>query len=300
MTAVLATFVSAPPRITVVRGALRHPRRFARRDHRHRLWRRTRHHNHRLGASGKAPRPATTPLRGCQGCHPQLTGAVVPVLWPFREGTADHRVEGLWDPGNIGDARRLLVQVGRDRRRGRIPVKGRGAHQARVQKATERVDVTARVGRFSAQLLRRHVVERSDPPARVRGARPLVGEPRDPEVRQIRVGVAEQNVRRFDVAMHQAPLVGRVERTCDLVSDLGCLHGRQPSPRTQQSLQVRPIDISHHQIEVAILLPRPVDGDHVWMIDRGHQSGLTLKTAKCVRVSRQFVVDQLDRNGPIE
>ena len=150
-------------------------------------------------------------------------------------------------------------------------------------------------------MLGSNVVDRSHPLTIAGRARPLIDQPRDPEVRQIGVFTVEQDVGGFDIAMHQATSVRGVEGPPDLVGDAGGLGCRQAAPGTEQRLQVGAVDVPDDQIQVPVLFAGRVDGDHVGVVDRRHQPCLTLKAPMNLRVAG-LLVDyyQLDRHRAIK
>ena len=138
--------------------------------------------------------------------------------------------------------------------------------------ATERVDVSARVGVASGDLLRRHVVDGADDGS-LRGqaggrVRPLG----HPEVRQVGVlgaiGDGDQDVRRLDVAVHQALGVGGVERRGALREQIDRPARIERSRFTDDLAQVGADDVVHHEEHEPFLFSGVVDRDHVGVVDR--------------------------------
>jgi len=98
----------------------------------------------------------------------------------------------------------------------------------------QRVDVGSGVEPLlTRQLFRRHVAERAD--ANARRGKPLGGRlearfldrARDAEVSQHRVPFLQQDVRRLDVAVHDAAAVGQRERIGDLAQHTQRLVNRE-------------------------------------------------------------------------
>jgi hypothetical protein len=95
-----------------------------------------------------------------------------------------------------------------------------------VQHAAEREKVSPIVGQLALQLLRRHVLQRTDDGALLRqrsGQRFIVRvgflslfEFRDPEVKNLNACLRHQNVRGFQVSMGDALAVRRLKRTGQL------------------------------------------------------------------------------------
>ena len=137
---------------------------------------------------------------------------------------------------------RLLRRVG--------PIDGR-ARQHLVEHAAECPDVRALVDRLAPHLLGRHVRGRADDHARLRlvrrHRRRLVGRRcqrcsrlGEPEVEHLDEAVgADLHVARLEIAMHDAALVGVVERLCNLPGDAGCLVKRK-RPLLMRSASVGP------------------------------------------------------------
>ena len=200
------------------------------------------------------------------------------------------------------------------RRRGRVEVRphGRGiavAHERRVagervnEHAAERVHVGTGVDALAADLLRRGVAERADP--RAAAAEPAVGAERqllgETEVGQVGVVLlAEQDVRRFDVAMDEAMAVGGVERPAELRHDAGRPLGSEAPLGADERAQVGPVDVAHDDEQHAVVLARVVDGEDVGVLDRGGGLGLGHEALAKVRVVGEARADDLQRDGSLE
>ena len=194
----------------------------------------------------------------------------------------------------------VVVQVREHRRRDRPARVGHLAGQRVVEDAAERVDVGARVDLLAGELLGRHEVDGADPLAR-RG-QPRVGadDLREPEVGEVGVLAAEQDVGRLDVAVHEPDGVRGVQRRADLVADRRDAVGREPPVARQQPLQVDALDVAHHEVEVPALLARRVHRDHVRVVDRGGDARLALEALAEAGVAGAVGRDQLDRDRPAE
>jgi len=122
--------------------------------------------------------------------------------------------------GWVVDGWRRSVEVCGDQPRHRVPGKRRAAGQALIEHTRQRIDVGAGILLGSgAQPLRCDVLERADRIARL-GQPRFIRSPGDPEIDQVSEVVAiEQDVGRFDVAVHQPDLVGGVQCLGDPLDD---------------------------------------------------------------------------------
>ena len=100
---------------------------------------------------------------------------------------------------------------------------------------------------------------------------PLAGEPADPEVGQedaLRIAIPlDQDVGGLDVAVDEAPGVRRVEAGGDTGQHPDGMGGIERPGRLHQAAQVDAVDEPHRQVELAALLARVVDRDHVRVLD---------------------------------
>ena len=111
---------------------------------------------------------------------------------------------------------------------------------------------------------------------------------------------AEQHVGRLDVAVHEAGGVRGVQRGADLDRDRSDAGGRQPALAREQRLQVGPVHVAHHEVEVARLLAGLVDRDHVRVVDRRGHARLALEALAEAGVGGAVRDDQLDGHRPAE
>lgn len=115
----------------------------------------------------------------------------------------------------------------------------------------------------------------------------------------------EQDVGGFDVAMDDAMAVGVVERVEDLGDDGEGFLLRQPSTALLQVLvEVRPVDVLHHEENLPLLGPAEVvNRDDGGMVQPGHGAGLLLEAGRMVHsvpVPDEDLGQQLDGHVPVE
>ena len=153
---------------------------------------------------------------------------------------------------------------------------------------------------------RRHAgsVRRPPPPrARHSAARPpRSGRPRgrdvpgDAEVREVCVALlVEEDVRRLDVAVHDALAVRRGERGRDLLARGERLRRRQ-RPALERLPQAPAAQVAHHEVRAVRLSPVVVERDDVRVLDPRHELRLGLEAADELRVVGQRRADDLDRD----
>ena len=150
-----------------------------------------------------------------------------------------------------------------------LQVERRRAGGQFVQHAAQRVQVAAVVDLANAaDLLGRHVVRGAHGHAGAGepgGEADVVAEPGDAEVADLHGAVGEpDDVGRFQVAVHDALVVGVREGVGDLFGDVGDVgDGQRVPPRVVQDLaEVAAVEQFHHQEEHAVVLAEVVhDGD---------------------------------------
>ena len=196
--------------------------------------------------------------------------------------------------------RRRRVEVREHRRRGRLARVGHLAGDRLVEHGAERVDVRAGIHRRLPQLLGGGVVERSDHAARMRDLRLRPQVLHQPEVGQQRVLALQQDVRRFDVAVHDPGAVRGVERLRDLGDDRRRHVRFQPSPDVQQPREVGALDEAHRHVEQPVLLAGVVDRHDVRVLDRRRGAELALEAAAELLVLGELGRDHLQRHLAIE
>ena len=110
----------------------------------------------------------------------------------------------------------------------------------------------------------------------------------------------QQHVGGLDVAVDEPGRVGGVERRRQLRHQLGRPHGLQVAHLAQQRVQVGPAHIPHDQVQRAVVIAGPIDGDHVGVVDRGGHPPLALEAVPELLVAGAIGRQQLQRNGPPE
>ena len=160
--------------------------------------------------------------------------------------------------------------------------------QTFVQNTRQRVDVGARIITVGGEPLGRHVGQGAD---RGAGAGELgrLGRTRDPEVDEVReIVLCHEDVRWFDVAVHQPDAVGCAERGGDLFDDRdGAL--RRHRAVGYQLIDGLAVDQPHRDVEAAVDLAEIVDRDDVGLVQAGRclrlpaEPGLVLRIVGEVR-----------------
>ena len=106
----------------------------------------------------------------------------------------------------------------------------------------------------------------------------------------------EQDVARLDVAVHEAVLVGRVERLGELAGDLVARSG-SAARLQQQRLQVDAVDEAHGDEQAPVDLARFVDRDDVGMVQARRQPRLSQQPLAKALVLREALGQDLQRDG---
>ena len=110
----------------------------------------------------------------------------------------------------------------------------------------------------------------------------------------------QQDVAGLHVAVDEAAAVGGIERGGDLADDPDRSRGRERALAGDGVQQVGAVDEAHGDVELAVDLPRLVDGDHVGVVDRGGEHRLALEALAELAVAREVLGDQLQRDGALE
>ena len=108
--------------------------------------------------------------------------------------------------------------------------------------------------------------------------------------------LVQQHVARLDVAVHQAALMGGVERLGELVSDVHHPLGSERRGVSQQRLQVNPIDVAHRDKQAPVGLARVVHRDHVWVVQARRQPRLPQQPLAEALVQREALRQHLQRH----
>jgi hypothetical protein len=103
----------------------------------------------------------------------------------------------------------------------------------------------------------------------------------------------EEHVRRLDVAVDDAPLVGRCERRRDLARDGDGVVEREPAGRQQARAEVLAVEPLHHQVALVLERAVPQVAHDRWMPQSGEGLGLTLEAP----IGCTVQLCRLDRDG---
>ena len=141
----------------------------------------------------------------------------------------------------------------------------------------QRKDVAAGVDGHAPRLLGRDVGRCADDGARA-GNLALVEQPSHAKIGEYCPAIPrEQDVRRLDVAVHDAEAVGIVQGRGDLIDDAHRLGHRQRLSLAKQICQGRPVDVLHGDKVAAAGSPCLVHPDDVGMCQGKDGLGLALK-----------------------
>ena len=124
---------------------------------------------------------------------------------------------------------------------------------------------------------------------------------RQPEVGQVAVvATVDEDVRRLDVAVNEASLVGRVEGICDLPEQgHGAIRRKHPL-RGEQPLQVAAVDQPHREIKAPGHLTRVVDRNDRGVIERGCQPRLAQEALAEANIPGELRCEELERYMPLQ
>ena len=153
---------------------------------------------------------------------------------------------------------------------------------------------------MAERLLRGDVIGRSEDAAALRQS-DIGATARDAEVRQLGAAVrSEQDVLSLDVAMHDAALVRRGQRSChlDRVGD-GLVH-RQAPDAPKALLQRLARDVLEHDERCSRLLTDVDHGDDVRMTELCQRAGLASKALQLVGLAGETLGQDLDRYAPLK
>ncbi len=291
-------------------------------------------HRHRRGSGGEEPErerrarqepPRALRLRhGDGGARPahlrdvvahalQVAREVlrrgVTLLRVLREATLHDPAERRRDPRREPRERLRLLTDDRGERLGGRPALERAAARGHlVEHRAERELVGAEVDRLRPRLLRRHVAHGAEDGARHRarvdrrrGRLVLreasgAGQLRDPEVEDLREAVGgDHHVRGLQVAMHDPRGVRLREPLGELRREVEDPARRQ-RPLLEDLAERAPEDELHREVRRPVRRAHLVDGDDGRVVERGGGARLLLEAAEAVRVLRELLRQQLERD----
>jgi hypothetical protein len=197
----------------------------------------------------------------------------------------------------VGEARRPLVQVGEDHRQLALPVERTYSRETFEEDATERVDVRAAVDLSTLDLLGRDVVDRADEIAIRRqapGRREMTSETEVANVRLLSFGfVADKDVRRLHVAVHEPGCVRGIERLGDLAKEVDRALGVEAALPPQKLPEVGSLHEPHGEVELAVFLARVDDRHDVRVIEARCKLRLAQESPSKAVVLREIAHEDL-------
>jgi hypothetical protein len=123
-----------------------------------------------------------------------------------------------------------------------------------------------------------------------------VGQARDAEISQVRsTGRVEEDVRRFDVSVHDARPVDIRQHPCEGGTHIYHTPLRQRSTR-QKAAQRGTLDQLHDQVGAVVVAAGVVDSDQSRVLQAGQKDGLRGETVLRLRV--RAGPEHLDGHGP--
>ena len=224
----------------------------------------------------------------------------------------DHLVEdGVQFAGrfraNIAERRDRLFPVRENRPHHRLALVHGPARQQIVQRAPQRIDVGAMVGRSSVQrLFRSHVLGGSHDRAggcqfRVGRYPAFAGHPREPHVQNLHHTLrVEQEIGRLDVAMHDPDPMGISQAACRLQHAVHGQLDRQRPLFLDPLRQVAPVDVLHDQKMDAVRMIGVLRPHNVRVVQLAGRSNFPLETLDDPFVLHHARRQQLDGHDPVQ
>ena len=164
----------------------------------------------------------------------------------------------------------------------------------------EGVDVTARRRRLAQHLLWSQVGRRTEDRTGLGQLRAAGGQ-RDAEVGQRNGSVGpDQQVGRFDVPVHDAAVVHRLQRLGGLGDQVHRRGRVEPAEAAQRGGQRFSLDVLHHQVGARLVAMEVVDRDDAGVLHARHRAGLDQEPPDEFGVVEQFGQHDLHRDGPAE
>jgi len=184
-----------------------------------------------------------------------------------------------------------------------IAVEGTLAGDALEQDTAERVDVRPRVDRFTLDLLRRHVVDRSDEAAVAGEAarrRHVTGEPEVADVCVLALRRrCDQDVARLDITMDKPGSVRGVKCTRSLLDEIDRPVGLEATLAAQYLPEIRTVDQLHDEVQASVLLSRTERWDDVRIVEARCELGLAQEALPEALVARERCIEELERDDTI-
>jgi hypothetical protein len=165
-----------------------------------------------------------------------------------------------------------------------------------IEEEAERVDVGARIGGPTVDLLGREVPGGAHHGSR---AREVVGPGGlgDAEVGDLDRGAQrDEDVRRLHVAVDEPGAVGGVERVGDLLADADHVGDGQATLLVDQVAEGRALDQLHHDVRDAVVVARVVGGDDVGVRETGGGDRLVAEAGPGALVGGEVGPQDLDRH----
>ena len=223
------------------------------------------------------------------------------MMWSSSAGTA-----GLSSPGRTGAWRRMASKTSA----GVLPVNGSPPVAISYSTIAERKEIAAPVELLATRLLGRHRGQRAHGvtglghPVRPQHARRLGelvgdvrqmrGQLRQPEVEYFHLAViGDEDVRRLDVAVHDAGMMGSLEGVGDLTAEVEHHIDRQRSA-VDPAAERAALEQLHHEKRQAVVLADVVHRADVRVIQRGRRARLALKSLGGDRILQQLRGEELD------
>ena len=183
-----------------------------------------------------------------------------------------------------------------------VPVKRRAAGQHLVGDDAKRPEIRPCVHRFTRRLFRRHVAGRAHRAALARELRRRLVhlDFREPEVEDLHLSRRRQHqVRRFEIAVHDAGGVCGGERIGDLCDDASDLGHRQRSAG-EASRQRLALVMRHRDERLAGVFADLVDRRDVRMIERAGRARLPQQAGRRVWIAGRSRRQELERDPSLE
>ena len=180
------------------------------------------------------------------------------------------------------------------------PSKGSSARGHLIEDATEAEEVAERRDRAAAGLLGAHVVRRAGDLVGLAPVGVRLQAPRQAEVEDLHPAATafEPEVRRLDVAVHQAAPMRDVQPFGDLAGDPEGL-GQGELPFAAEAVgEGLALQEGHRQEEDPAILGRLIDRDDVVVVERGDGPGLAEEPPPRLRAGRERPLHHLQGDRP--